>query len=529
MAKLKGNLYPRTIATNETGTALTWNQRKNYSDLVFTENLIINMVDFWGKDKYYGRISPTGFPMRIRKSSLKQLEFSEEGKTLYAINFVADAWKDLVRSIQDLFVSGAIRSESPYANISAVKGWVSPENSYHEYLTSIIYPGITDNLLTEMRFKREVKDFKGFLRVMGYYSKTLSGLGPLTLSGYLESEWTSPHVSGLCISLSDDNHDVDFLKCDRYVHDESFKLFARKAYEHGFMIDRNAPWRLVADLNSPIMQEYMRGINNQPEITPPASNRDECGDLIPPVETVEIEKFGLSEIVEGLVRRAPGYQEFGNKNLFPRSTAVLANTFDRVQNVLFNSNSYYASTSEKDMEILKLYFLDFYNAFVDEHEIYSDYEELFDTPGNTGKATNSTGGVVEVEEEDSVYIPGIESCSTLLRTKIISRKKISSAVFNLETGAYGYKWMLNFHYTLRKLERGDKDSKEAKRNNLRYLYNIYYNRGQNRDAFLEALRIYRTTMLGSISGLVGEESDQPRQTFEIQNNSQFSSQTLSNY
>ena len=89
--------------------------------------------------------------------------------------------------------------------------------------------------------------------------------------------------------------------------------------------------------------------------------------------------------------------------------------------------------------------------------------------------------------------------------------------------------MLNFHYTLRKLERGDKDSKEAKRNNLRYLYNIYYNRGQNRDAFLEALRIYRTTMLGSISGLVGEESDQSGQTFEIQNNSQFSSQTLSNY
>ena len=116
-----------------------------------------------------------------------------------------------------------------------------------------------------------------------------------------------------------------------------------------------------------------------------------------------------------------------------------------------------------------MYFLDFYNSFVDENEVFSDYEELYDLPQNTGRATNSKGEIVEVEEEDSVFIPGIDSCPTALRTKIFARKKISPVVFDLERGQFGYKWMLNFHYTLRKLERGVKESKEAKRKNLRHL------------------------------------------------------------
>ena len=499
MAKLYGNLYPRTKATNRTGALVTWNERKNYSLLAFPESLIPNMVDFWGKDKYYGRLSPTGFPMRINKSSLKQLRFTEGDKTLYAVNFVADAWQDLVRKMQDLVASGAVREESPFAALAAVEAWTSPEDLYHDYLTQAIYPVLADELLSELKYKREVKDFKGFLAVMGYGINNATPSIPLSLSGFLESDSVSPHVSGLCISMSKLKHDVDFLKCDGYIYDESFKLFARMAYEHGFMIDRNAPWRIVADLNSPIMQEYMRGIDSQPEISPSVSSMDDCGDLTPFVETPQIERYGISSIVEGLVRRAPGYQEFGNKDLFITSTAPLANTNEKIQTVLFNSNSYYISTSSRDMEILKLYFLDFYNKFVDENEVFSDYEEVLDLSRNKGQVSNVTGELEEVAENDQVYIPGIEDCPGTLRTKLSIREKTNVEIFDPEQGAFGYKWMLSFHYSLRKAERQQKDSAAKKRKNLRHLYNIFYKSGSNKESFLEALRLFRTTMLGPVN------------------------------
>jgi len=527
MAKLYGNLYPRTKASNSTGVLVTWNERKNYSLLAFPETLIVNMIDFWGKDKFYGRVSPTGYPMRINKSSLKQLKFTTGNKALYAVNFVADAWQDLVRKMQDLATTGAVRRESPFANLSAVEAWNSPEDLYHEYLTTTIYPELADKILSELKYKRQIKDFKGFLATIGYYINNVADQAPLTLSGFMESDWVNPHVSGLCISMSKIEHDKDFLKCENYIYDESFKLFARMAYEHGFMVDRNAPWRIVADLNSPNMQEYMRGINSQPEISPSLPLRDECGDLIPFVDTPQIERYGTSSIVEGLVRRAPGYQEFGNKNLFLMSSAPLADTDGKIQTVLFNSNKYYISTSERDMEILKLYLLDFYNNFVDENEVFSDYEQVSSLEARKGKISNAVGEVKEVAENDQVYIPGEIDCPGKLRTKLFFRKKENIQVLNPEQGRFGYKWMLGFHYRLRKAERKQKDSTMKRRRNLRDLYTMFYNFSDDKkESFIESLRIFRTTMLGPINPNTKNEQGE-RATFEYDGNSIFSGQDFS--
>ena len=70
MAKLRGAIYPRTNATNTTSAAITFNQRKRYDKVVFPKGYIKNMVNFWGEEKYYGRISPLGHPVTINESKL---------------------------------------------------------------------------------------------------------------------------------------------------------------------------------------------------------------------------------------------------------------------------------------------------------------------------------------------------------------------------------------------------------------------------------------------------------------------------
>jgi hypothetical protein len=73
-------------------------------------------------------------------------------------------------------------------------------------------------------------------------------------------------VGGLIIELSNANHGADILKKDIYIGDLNFKVFRDTARKHGFMVDKNAPWRLTANLASPRMQQYAKkyGITYEP-------------------------------------------------------------------------------------------------------------------------------------------------------------------------------------------------------------------------------------------------------------------------
>ena len=65
-------------------------------------------------------------------------------------------------------------------------------------------------------------------------------------------------VSGLMIELAKLSHDVDSDKYVEWLEDPNFEFYANAARLHGFMIDKNAPWRLVADIFSSTMLNYMR-------------------------------------------------------------------------------------------------------------------------------------------------------------------------------------------------------------------------------------------------------------------------------
>ena len=81
---------------------------------------------------------------------------------------------------------------------------------------------------------------------------------PITKTGVLESIRTSPNVSGLCVEMSFDNHDDDYNKFNKYINNINFEFYTLAAAKFGFFVDKNAPWRLVANLNSSKMKEYMQ-------------------------------------------------------------------------------------------------------------------------------------------------------------------------------------------------------------------------------------------------------------------------------
>ena len=63
--------------------------------------------------------------------------------------------------------------------------------------------------------------------------------------------------SGLAVTIADLPMDVDETKDDLFIRNRSFPLFLNFAKETGFSVNKNVPYMLVADLESPITKRYM--------------------------------------------------------------------------------------------------------------------------------------------------------------------------------------------------------------------------------------------------------------------------------
>tara|TARA_R100001510_G_C7655940_1_gene215487 strand:+ start:1980 stop:3095 length:1116 start_codon:yes stop_codon:yes gene_type:complete len=92
------------------------------------------------------------------------------------------------------------------------------------------------NLLNTIIFRRELKKYK------------------FTKSGYALSEFSSAFHTGLYIDLgSGEDPQIDQAKIDLVTHPD-FSCYAKYATIFGMKVDFNCPWRLIVDLDSPIVQ-----------------------------------------------------------------------------------------------------------------------------------------------------------------------------------------------------------------------------------------------------------------------------------
>jgi len=60
------------------------------------------------------------------------------------------------------------------------------------------------------------------------------------------------------VDLNSEEYGNDYISTVKYFSDVNFKIFAQEAQNHGFILDRHAPWRLVANFKSKPMRKYMQ-------------------------------------------------------------------------------------------------------------------------------------------------------------------------------------------------------------------------------------------------------------------------------
>jgi len=246
------------ITLNNDDSRLTYYRRVVYNyDSQIDMYEYGNLTDFnFGEKFLYGRVTNRFMPMYLEKGSPASLDSLDDGQTSanqQAINFVVDAFKDLQILFKKNISQGKLSADEDYlSNIKVYKSFVSPIDEFVEY--QAIYTTAIENYFTGKNIK--VKDFNDFL----YHLKPLLMKSvkehPFTFSAFLKSRYCPINVSGLVIEIADLDYFDDSKKMEFFFRSPHWEFYLNACRSYGFMVDKNIPWRLVADIGSSHMLEY---------------------------------------------------------------------------------------------------------------------------------------------------------------------------------------------------------------------------------------------------------------------------------
>jgi len=215
-----------------------------------------NLIDFIAEKMMYGRVSRRFVPIIIPEKSknLKSLNITvAQEKNMWALNFVADAFNDLEQQFRKAAITKKIDTKDPYlTNIKVYKAYENPRVRYQQYMNQLkaTYRG----LLNPKLYK--IENFDDFTEFLIKSMKVNGHRIPFTFPAYVKSRKCPITVSGLAIEIANLDASNDDGKIQAFIKSNNWKFFVNAAATYGFMIDKNVPWRLVADIGSSPMIQY---------------------------------------------------------------------------------------------------------------------------------------------------------------------------------------------------------------------------------------------------------------------------------
>lgn len=247
---------------NNLGAKLLHQQRRLYRKVYEGKG---NTVDLWYDDTLYGRIDPDGVVIYPKESFLKEvstpnLSTTTQQESVFALNFVVRAFE----SFREEFIKKH-ENEQQFLNhkyfsperMKARKGWLSVNTFYHNQVMDLYENFVTIYLSKNPERSRNAVNYDKFVKYFLEFLERVGSKSPFTRSNLVKSLYCPPNVSGLCVEFASEDYSDDLKKHEGIYESKYFNSFRRTALRHGFLIDKNAPWRLVADIKSRPMQNYM--------------------------------------------------------------------------------------------------------------------------------------------------------------------------------------------------------------------------------------------------------------------------------
>lgn len=215
------------------------------------------LVDFSFAEKaLYGRVDRLYVPMIVAESPAmptKNIKSKEGQNNVRALSFVTDAYEALARQFLKKYSSNEISLGEQYlSQIIAHNGYVSPIQKYDEY-TQIFIESIGDIIREKKLYFRDFEDFMN--KIMSNIESAIKKF-PLTMSAFVKSRECPMAASGLTINISDLDFVNDAEKIRTFYESPNWQFYVNAANSYGFMVDRNNPSVLVADIASGDMLKF---------------------------------------------------------------------------------------------------------------------------------------------------------------------------------------------------------------------------------------------------------------------------------
>ena len=238
-----------------------FNSKQNLNDM-FPQFPGVKTFDLHKKHLLYGRIDKDGDAVYLDDSNLKALH-GGAAETQLAADFVCRAFSDMRKNIRSAANSGFISKDGLYpTNLREFKSWSNGdlEYRYNQYLNKL-YTTFVDSYLSVNRRGEKIKNYKGFVKEFLKFALRTTEYFPITKTGFITSLHCSPFVSGLMIEIAEESHGLqNNARILDYINDRSFTFFVNEVKKFGFMVDKNAPWRLVFNLASGLKDKKDSGL-----------------------------------------------------------------------------------------------------------------------------------------------------------------------------------------------------------------------------------------------------------------------------
>jgi len=240
-------------SNNET-TIKLFNKSNVYKADV-TDNGSPNLIDFTFAEKaFYGKTSRNFTPIIANDNFIEFKNFKSSDdprQRLQAIAFVVDAFEALAQQFKKAEQSGKIYSDDPYlTNLKVYKSYKNNRTNYQSYQVNFI-----NALRTNMNINN-IYNFQTFIKELLTTVSIVTRTFPMSMPAYTKSRLNSLTNTGLALEIADAAYENDDQKISQFVNSKNWKFYVNACNSYGFMIDINAPWRLIADLDSEAMIGY---------------------------------------------------------------------------------------------------------------------------------------------------------------------------------------------------------------------------------------------------------------------------------
>ncbi len=230
---------------NEASATSTFYQRSLYKERIYPDRFV-DSLDVWYDKFLYGRIDQFQNSITPATNNMKTIQ-KAVGPNINALNVVAVAFEEFSDHMAKAILANAVdRNGNPdLINVRAYKAYDSPNQKY-AYYTQKMFNAFYYDLTGKENF--QIKDFHSFLRFYRDFLVSIAPTAPVTKSSFLLSKRCDLFSSGMSIAIASEDCSDDAVKYERFITDPNFDFFRRCAKKFGFVLNKNAPWILTADL-----------------------------------------------------------------------------------------------------------------------------------------------------------------------------------------------------------------------------------------------------------------------------------------